>query len=387
MAENVFILGAGASVHAGIPVMADFFDVAYDLYDEGMLEQEDKKYFENVIEAKRSLQRILANVDIDLNNIETIFSLVEMGRLINKFPGCKNIEEIKELNTSFKKFIIRTLEKSTNFIYKEDKGICPPEIYWYFIDKIISDLENKKPASSCIITFNYDIALDYALEKRFDSINYCLNNKGERKNIDENNYKLFKLHGSINWALSKKNNEVNIYPISIRDFITNENTMVSVGQILRNPNASKDSLKEIKIEIGSKINKLGWIHKPEPIEDTPLIIPPTWTKTEYQRLLSTVWMHAAKEISRAKNIFIIGYSYPETDEFFKYLLGLGMIDIVRLKGFWVFNPDKKVLDRFEKLMKKALREKFQAFPQKFESGGAMDIIENILKIRVPIKGD
>lgn len=389
MAENVFIFGAGASVHAGIPVMADFFDIAFDLYDEGMLGQEDKKYFKKVIDAKGSLEKILARVDIDLNNIETMFSLIEMGRLISKFPGCNNIKEIEKLNISFKKFIIRTIEKRTNFIYEEEKGLNPPKIYWYFIDKIISNIENKNPASSCIITFNYDIALDYALEEMYGprSINYCLNDKGVRNNIEGYGYKLIKLHGSINWALSKKNNKANIYPISISDFIVEENIMAFVGRILSYPDESKGSLKKINIEIGSKINKLRWIHNSDMFDDSPLIIPPTWTKTEYQSLLSTVWKHAAEEISKAKNIFIIGYSLPETDEFFKYLLGLGMIDIVRLKGFWVFNPTEKVLARFQSLLGRTLGKKFHTFQQKFELGGAMDIIQNIFKIRVLIKGD
>jgi len=387
MAENVFILGAGASVHAGVPVMADFFDIAYDLYDEGILGHEDKKHYQKVIDAKGTLERILAKVDIDLNNIETMFSLVEMGRLISKFPGCNNINEIEELNTSFKRFIIRTIEKRTNFIYEKGKGINPPKVYWYFIDKIISNLENKNPASSCIITFNYDVALDYALEVLYGpgSINYCLNDKGVRKHATKYDYKLIKLHGSINWALSKKNNRVNIYPISIGDFILKENIMAFVGRILNHPDKSKSSLKKINIEIGSKINKLKWINKFDTFDDTPLIIPPTWTKTEYQSLLSTVWKHAAEEISKAKNIFIIGYSLPETDEFFKYLLGLGMIDIVRLKGFWVFNPDEEVLNRFKSLLGRTLGEKFHTFPRRFELIGAMENIHNIFKIRVPIK--
>ncbi len=319
-----------------------------------------------------------------------MFSLVETGRWISKFPGYNNINEIEELNTSFKKFIIRTIEKRTNFIYKEQEGIDPPKIYWYFIDKIISNLENKKRASSCIITFNYDVALDHALEVMYgpNSINYCLDDKGVRNNVAaKHGYKLIKLHGSINWALSKKNNKVKIYPISIRDFIVNEGMMAYVGRTLAYSDESKDLLKKINVEIGSKINKLRWINKFDMFDDTPLIIPPTWTKTEYQSLLSPVWKHAAEEISMAKNIFIIGYSLPETDEFFKYLLGLGMINIVRLKGFYVFNPEEKVLNRFQSLLGRTLGERFQPLLRKFELDGAIDIIQNIFKIRVPIKWD
>ena len=219
-----------------------------------------------------------------------------------------------------------------------------------------------------------------------NSINYCLDDKGVRNNVAaKHGYKLIKLHGSINWALSKKNNKVKIYPISIRDFIVNEGMMAYVGRTLAYSDESKDLLKKINVEIGSKINKLRWINKFDMFDDTPLIIPPTWTKTEYQSLLSPVWKHAAEEISMAKNIFIIGYSLPETDEFFKYLLGLGMINIVRLKGFYVFNPEEKVLNRFQSLLGRTLGERFQPLLRKFELDGAIDIIQNIFKIRVPIK--
>ena len=125
MAEVVIILGAGASVHAGVPVMKDFFDEACDLYDEGKFEGKDREYFEKIRDAKISLERILAKLNIDLNNIETIFSLIEMGKLINRFPGCE-ADDIKNLHEAIQKFIVRTIELKTNFIYKEKEGLAAP---------------------------------------------------------------------------------------------------------------------------------------------------------------------------------------------------------------------------------------------------------------------
>jgi hypothetical protein len=38
-----------------------------------------------------------------------------------------------------------------------------------------------------------------------------------------------------------------------------------------------------------------------------------------------VWRTAAQHLSEAEHIFIIGYSLPETDQFFRYLYGLGTV--------------------------------------------------------------
>jgi len=49
MAENVFILGAGASVHAGLPLMKDFFDDSIKLYLSGLLDSpKDISDFETI---------------------------------------------------------------------------------------------------------------------------------------------------------------------------------------------------------------------------------------------------------------------------------------------------------------------------------------------------
>ena len=52
----------------------------------------------------------------------------------------------------------------------------------------------------------------------------------------------------------------------------------------------------------------------------PLIVPPSWDKAQFKEILGTIWNEAGREIKEAKRIFIIGYSLPETDLYFKYLL-------------------------------------------------------------------
>ena len=40
----------------------------------------------------------------------------------------------------------------------------------------------------------------------------------------------------------------------------------------------------------------------------PMIVPPTWNKSQYHAALSRVWSLAAQELTEAEDIYVIGYS-------------------------------------------------------------------------------
>jgi len=54
--------------------------------------------------------------------------------------------------------------------------------------------------------------------------------------------------------------------------------------------------------------------------------------------LKSVWKSASEEIEQATRIIIIGYSLPETDSFFKYLLALGLSKNDSLQEIILINP-------------------------------------------------
>jgi hypothetical protein len=101
--------------------------------------------------------------------------------------------------------------------------------------------------------------------------------------------------------------------------------------------------------------------------EEPILIPPTWNKTEYHRTLSIVWQKAAQVLSEAHNIFVIGYSMPESDTFFRQLYALGTVGSFPLQRFWVFNPDSSglVMGRFQALMGSGALDRFQPYPLTF----------------------
>jgi hypothetical protein len=105
----------------------------------------------------------------------------------------------------------------------------------------------------------------------------------------------------------------------------------------------------------------------------PLLVPPSWNKLDYGRHLAPIWKRAAEELSNAENIFVIGYSLPETDAFFRHLYALGSLGDRLIKRFWVFDLDRSgsVESRFRAVLGKAALSRFKyssnGFPYGFEA--------------------
>ncbi len=109
---------------------------------------------------------------------------------------------------------------------------------------------------------------------------------------------------------------------------------------------------------------------------SPVIVPPTWEKTNHSVGFENMWKHAARSLSEADNIAVIGYSLPPSDQFFPMLYALGTVSQTLLKRFWVFDPDKSVEDRFRKMLGEAASQRFTYFQKEFrESLGYLTRLE------------
>ena len=85
-------------------------------------------------------------------------------------------------------------------------------------------------------------------------------------------------------------------------------------------------------------------------------------------MLSTIWGATARELEDAEYIFIIGYSLPETDAFFRLLYGLGTVGDKPLKKIIVYNPDKSgdIENRFRNMMGSGALARFEYKTLKFD---------------------
>jgi len=338
--KTVFILGAGASRAAGGPLMSDFLDYSEKLMrlkTDGFVQAEEA--FNDVFNALTELQAVHAKSYLDLDNIEVLFGAIEMAQIICKL-GARQKEQIIKLRDSIITLIYKTLEYSIEFPIK-DSIIYPPWPYENFckmlVDLRINRLKKYADAHEfSFLTFNYDLALDYALTYYSLYYSYCLSNE---KEIGKLPY--LKLHGSINWGICQECNK--IVPLYFNE--------------LKLPINLSD-LKSCHYELGSALHYKSCCQKP--LKGPPVLIPPTWNKTGYHGQLSNVWKRAAEELSKADNIFIIGYSLPETDSFFRYLFALGSESSKRIKRFWVFDPDPTgtVEKRFRELIGRGLENRF-----------------------------
>ncbi len=343
MSRTVFVLGAGASKHCKTPLMGNFLEVAQDLLRAGEVD-EVKEDFENVFDAVGKLHAAQSKAIINTYNIEDVYAAFEMGKLLGRLPWIEEIEKLEELTSSIKKVIGYTLERTTKLCYGTEGTIDAPESYSNFVDIIERLPVDKKDCS--IMTFNYDLGLDFSLYKRKIVPDYGLSD------IPLTARKIatyLKLHGSLNWGkcTNEKCGEINPY----RDF---QSTSYKPGkQYTTLP--VMDALKKQKCK-----------HCGEPLEEDPFIVPPTWNKAAFHEQIETVWKRAALELKDAENIFVLGYSFPETDMFFRYLFALGVDMRTILRGFYVYNPDPNVEERFKSLLGSGIEQRFKFYEEPFE---------------------
>jgi len=339
MAQVVFILGAGASKEGGAPLMAEFFDVASDLYQRREVE-DSRDEFETLFRARGDLQTVHSKSNLDIYNIESVFAAFEMARIIGGF-GDYDEDRIRNLIDAVKTVIVRTIERSMSFPVDHDRRPRAPKPYLDFA-KLIHDVSRSNRDVS-VITFNYDMALDFAFHARAPPVFYGFGDEKKKNSVP-----VLKLHGSLNWGKCSK------CGIVTWDIVEYQKKYGWPPTGNKNP----------RLEIGSHIGEFE--HCPEgTVEPSPVIVPPTWNKTEYHSTLSSVWTQAKKELAEAEYIFIIGYSLPDSDSFFRFLYALGTVSAVPLRGLYLVNPDADVEAKFGELLGTGAKDRFVPIRAKF----------------------
>ncbi|WP_233081810.1 hypothetical protein, partial [Rheinheimera soli] len=261
------------------------------------------------------------------------------------------------------------------FNYSADKGEITPQGSYSNLCALIKKLpltEYIKDVS--VITFNYDLALEFAMFCNSLAPNYMLKDESPADNGKLKSIKLLKLHGSLNWGIVNGKTEVVAFDVStIKGQVIQHHgargkfQTIKVGKSKREITLSADN-GDIHIPIGSNLKEFmnGW--RNIEVKPTPLIVPPTWNKSDYHTAIAPVWKSAAQELLNAQYIYIIGYSLPETDAFFKLLYGLGSVGETIIRKIVVYNPDDSgtVEARFRCMLGTDTLKKMTYKPMKFE---------------------
>lgn len=368
---DVIILGAGASKAAGCPLLNDFMDRVEAIYWENKSAVwKPSKDFELVLQLIRHLRPIYMTTGLNVLNIEELYGLVETDQLIGVLSrvqtkgGEKFFANIKQ---SLDVVITETIQRSSFFEFRKGgtnnapraTAVIAHQSYRDFAAGIKRGLSQGRRYA--ILTFNYDLEVEVALEELEITYSYDLDGSLSGGSM----VSLLKLHGSLNW-FPVKDGELHVVDVST--VIEGEVKAHNKRQVEANsnPRITLECAKYIDASYTTNraLDELDSPHGGASRANSPLapvIVPPLLNKGALQASVSGVWKAAALALSKAKHIHITGYSYPPSDNFFRYLFGLGMMSSdTFISGLHVYDPGKATRDRFEAMLGRGLDGRFHA---------------------------
>ncbi len=301
-----------------------------------------KRVFSNIDKLRNGQIEEKLNKEIDWNNIESVFSVFEEIQSVEDLPISP--EDKKSLLPSLKVLIFETLAQSIIFPKSVRKDVeYRQPLYPYGLFATLLDKIKKDPKYSIsLITFNYDISLDYALDLLGLPYGYSLPDE------DYRTIPLLKPHGSLNWAICDKCGGIS--PITFAEYRQRYSKSHLFDEHLRRMGRETQTGRNIHLEM---LNLLDTHECPycskansssEPIfcNKEPFIMAPTKNKN-YEKL-QIIHDKVKEEISSADYIYIIGYSFPESDNSIRNYIDE---NAERYERMILINPDKSLENQFK----------------------------------------
>jgi NAD-dependent SIR2 family protein deacetylase len=283
-ARRVIVLGAGASAADGAPTQEGLF----------------RKYVEIINRPEsshRTCERDIATlffslwgIDIDRNmkqqhfpTFEEVLGLLELsvarGESFKRFGGMhQETPRSHRLRAHLISLIATVLEDTLQCENVHHSGLV----------RALKGLGWQ--GRTDFISLNYDILIDNALRDDLAGTepDYAVTfRSGLDGGVTES--KLLKIHGSLNWMFCPTCNKIDLYP----------GTKI-VATIARHP---------------------GQMTCPTCDDPRmPIVVPPTFFKVMSNFYLQQIWKAAEETLMQADHIIFCGYSFPDADLHFKYLL-------------------------------------------------------------------
>lgn len=308
---RVFILGAGVSKSYGGPLTEELLPEA--------IERVHTK--SGYVRLAKRVNEVLAYAFPMFNpsqciypNVEAVLSMLEVWKEFNssiqKEPTYSDFQ-IEEVRRWILRFITERLIPLTDNITK---------------DSAISRFAARLRKGDLVITFNWDLGLEKALEVIDTKLDWEYFWYPKLRN----RITLLKAHGSIDWFRTE-----DLYQVPKREHEPLDQTI-------------------------GRISVLRWWDYTEVIprrsrEIAPYIIPPTQLKSFQDEEMRKIWRNISDVLMKAERIYIFGYSLPEADPQAQIILRSAIARNLKQKNATVddavviANPDRKVKSRFDEL--------------------------------------
>ena len=299
-----------------MPVMSSFLGRMRDAVDwlEANGRAEEKESIERVLDFRHESSASGYRVNIDLDNIEHLFSLAaaragsttahDIGRAIaatldysaqTSIPAEGRLRVIEANGWPCTAPWCSAARRVTQAAGAGEIDV-ESSIYDLFISMLSGLAANKtERGKNVVISLNYDLLVEEAARRLNIPIDYGLGDTDVALQDDAATgstaaFQVLKLHGSINWA--QRDGMV----LVCRDY---------------------ERVRSQKL--------------------APLLLPPTWHKNLATPFIR-VWDAAIRAIASATRLIIVGFSMPVSDQHFKYLLAAGLKENSSLRSVRIIDP-------------------------------------------------
>ena len=302
MAQNrVFILGAGFSASAGIPLTSDLLRNSMRIF-----EVECNGIFQRVEGYAKELQWQTDDKpdfsQVSFSDLCTHLEFVEL----NEFAGGErwsNVGSREKLALRF--YLAKCIAAVT------PKADAIPNLYIEFA-KQLHDRD-------LVISFNWDCLLELAILRVGKTYNY---------NFGDQGIQLIKPHGSINWRLNEP-----------------ENLGVPSNTLQWQPIGFAQGLIEQEIwHTGRLLDGSVWNQYRPLGEVQPFLVLPGYGKAFDVRSNATLWYRPGFAFMASRDIYIIGLGLAEDDHFIRSFF-LDRLPVGKRQIF-IINPDKRASENY-----------------------------------------
>lgn len=273
-------------------------------------------------------------------NLEWFFSTLDMGELV-KGLGRLTTTDLAETRQSLIRLIAATLERTQAIQYsKIENTLVRPIASLGYRDLValISKLQSVRSDHRFgVITFNYDLGLEIALSAFGKDWYYPLDTINDNRGIA-----VAKLHGSLNWLRDSKSCVV---PVDLR-----------IDEFTKSKIEQPPPGRSLTFPAWERMREYAQRHCLDPI---PVIVPPSENKAGSRATLKTLWESAGMLLSRANVIVFIGYSMPDTDQFFKHFWSLGGYSEAEWKHVVAIDKSSHSISRIQALLAGYARDRFK----------------------------
>lgn len=310
--NRIIVLGAGFSRPAGLPLGSELFPKIYKRI-------EDQNGADNIFQAELeryiNYREICDNVSLQIEDIdfEDFLSFLDIEFALGLKGSDTWSEDGNEAQVLAKKMIGQIIHEKT----PSKENI--PDLYLKFADNLMP--------GDFIITFNYDVLLERALEaveKPYRLFPHRYKEIGRHSNIvdsSKDEVVVLKMHGSLDWfsraTYSKLEEEFEekCHNFKPRDPIFEDPEVFRPEKILSGVRSDDDPLRNMY-----RIREVDLFYSSSEPPSAPWILSPSHAKILYVNTFRDFWYGLGQTGGWSLGLGIVGFSMPEHDEYIRQVL-------------------------------------------------------------------